>query len=301
MEVRGLDRIVSHSQNFLHSKKLVSKIVSLSNIVQDDTVIEIGPGKGIITYELGQRCSDVIAIEYDKSLYDKLSIRFKETGNIKIVNMDFMLYKLPNKPYKVFSNIPFNMTADIIQKILDVDEKLTDAYLIIQYEAALKYIGTPYYADCFRSLYYKPLFEAEIIYEFEPTDFSPPPKARIVLVHFHKKEYSDVKTESYSKYRDFLSYVFYGAGRTFKEKTKQVFSYEQQKRIRKASGIEFDSTISYWTYPQWIAMFNCYDKLVSKEKQALVNGAYSKMLQSQKSIKKEHRNRKRINNNGKKT
>lgn len=292
-----LDRVISNSQNFIHSKILVKKILSLSNLSEEDVVIEIGPGKGIITNELCEICNEVIAIEYDKDLCSKLQSNFNGIGNFKLINMDFMKYQLPNYQYKVFSNIPFNMTAEILQKLLDINTQVTDAYLIVlQYEAALKYIGKPYYEDCFRSLLYKPIFEAKIIYEFQPTDFSPQPSARIVLVHFHRRECSDIKLESYCNYRDFLAYVYTSSGKTFKEKTKNVFSYEQQKRLRKSCHIEFESSISSCTYEQWICLFDCYNKYVSKEKKSIVEGAYFRMLSSQKKINKQHRNRNRTKN-----
>ena len=69
---------IEHSQNFLHSKKLVSELLDKTNLNDDDTVIEIGPGKGIITEELSKKCKRIIAIEYD----NKLSASLKSHYNI---------------------------------------------------------------------------------------------------------------------------------------------------------------------------------------------------------------------------
>ena len=137
---------IEHSQNFLHSKRLVSELLSKSNITSEDTVIEIGPGKGIITEELSKKCAQVIAIEYDKELAHLLQESFANKSNVKIIEHDFLKYKLPNDGvYKICANIPFNLTADIMKKVLEFENSPTDIYFIMQYEAFLKYAGKPYY------------------------------------------------------------------------------------------------------------------------------------------------------------
>ena len=55
---------IEHSQNYLHSKQLVATLLSKSNICNDDIIIEIGPGKGIITIELAKKSKQVIAIKF---------------------------------------------------------------------------------------------------------------------------------------------------------------------------------------------------------------------------------------------
>ena len=177
---------IEHSQNFLHSKKLVSELLDKTNLNDDDTVIEIGPGKGIITEELSKKCKRIIAIEYDNKLSASLKETFSEDSKIQIIEQDFLKYKLPNSgEYKICANIPFNLTADIMKKVLEFENSPTDIYFIMQYEAFLKYAGQPYYSESMRSLLYKPWYFSELIHEFKPTDFRPAPNARICFVHFH--------------------------------------------------------------------------------------------------------------------
>lgn len=282
---------IRNSQNFLHSKKLVKRLVDESNLNKEDIVYEIGPGKGIITAELANCCKEIHAIELDKELYDKLKDRFKENSNIFLYNKDFLKMRLPNFDYKIFSNIPFNLTADILTKLLTNDNSPKDMYIIMQYEAILKYAGYPYYSDSLKSLMFKPIYEIKIVHEFEMSDFTPKPNVAIDMAHFHKKEYCDIKNASIKEYWDFLTYVYSAKGQSFKEKTKKVFSYEQQKRLRKGLGIRDEDHISCWTYKQWLGLFDCYNKLVCKEKKALVIGAYKRLLAEQSKIDKIHRNR----------
>lgn len=281
---------IKHSQNFLHSKRLVSDLLSKSNIANEDTVIEIGPGKGIITEELSKRCRQVIAIEYDKELARMLLETFATNSNVKIIEHDFLKYKLPNSgAYKICANIPFNLTADIMKKVLEFENSPTDIYFIMQYEAFLKYAGKPYYNESLRSLLYKPWYTAELIHEFQPSDFHPIPNARICFVHFQKKTKPDV-IESLD-YKNFLSYIFSTPGNSFKEKTKKLFSYEQQKRICKQIKISMDSFVTKITYEGWIVLYDVFLKFVSSEKKELVRGSEKALKTDQKKLQKIHRNR----------
>jgi len=108
--------LLKYSQNFLKSKNLVVKILELSSIGPQDLVLEIGPGKGIITEELARRAREVVAIEKDKGLFLFLKEKFKNNPKIKILNIDFLKFQLPKFPYKIFSNIPFFITGEIIKK-----------------------------------------------------------------------------------------------------------------------------------------------------------------------------------------
>ncbi|HCT5146084.1 TPA: 23S ribosomal RNA methyltransferase Erm, partial [Klebsiella pneumoniae] len=80
---------------------------------------------------------------------------------------------------------------------------------------------------------------------------------------------------------DFLSYVYAAPGKFFKEKTKKVFSYEQQKRLRKSINLDEDVTFSEWTYLQWVEIFNTYKQFVSDDKKKFVIGSYAKLLLEQ--------------------
>ncbi len=141
------------SQNFLYNDKPVGQLIEISNIDKGDIVIEIGPGNGIITKQLAKRCGMVYAIEYDPYLYKKLKKMFCNIENVEIQQGDFLEFMLPEKQrYKVFSNIPYNITSAIISKLTSLHNPPEDAYLIVQGEAAKKYAGSPYNKESMQSL-----------------------------------------------------------------------------------------------------------------------------------------------------
>ena len=137
-------RNLGYSQNFLVNPTLVSELVKRSGIKPDDLVYEIGPGRGIITEQLAKNCQQVIAIEHDKKLFSELIVKFRVLKNIKLISGDFLKFDLPSTGhYKIFANIPFDLTAEIINKLTMASNPPTVSYLIVQEEAARKYAGQP--------------------------------------------------------------------------------------------------------------------------------------------------------------
>lgn len=283
---------IKNSQNFLHNVALVERLVKESSITNNDNVIEIGPGKGIITQALLNKCKFITSIEYDKKFAESLKTKFSTKANLLIKNEDFLNFTLPTEgQYKVFSNIPFNLTADILTKILTSVNPPTDMYLIMQYEAFLKYAGAPYCNDSYKSLLFKPKFEFSIIHNFEAADFYPMPNVSIVLAKISLKKFNDIKLAPLTDFWDFLSYIYMAPGNLFKEKTKNIFSYEQYKRIKKICEINDTDYISKWHYGQWLKMFEAYIKFVPENKKTLVKNSYQKFLMQQSKLEKIHRNR----------
>lgn len=282
---------ITDSQNFLQDSELVERLVSNSTITQNDQVIEIGPGKGIITKALAHIGCHVTAIELDEKLAKELDVLFAGNDNVEIVNLDFLKYDLPKTDYKVFANIPFNLTADIIQKLLASERTADDIYLIMQYEAIQKYSGAPYGQETLRSLINKPLYSVEITHEFSPSDFKPQPNANIALAWFHKKEIPDIECNDMQMFHDLINYIFSMPGSSFKEKTKKIFTYEQQKRICKINSFQMSATVSELSYRQWLNIFNSFKQFVSAEKKLIVNGEERRRDAERKLLDKVHRHR----------
>ncbi len=116
----GYDYIkqVSDSQNFLTEWKLIQRIIRLADIQKEDTVLEIGTGKGHLTEALCKRAGKVRSVEIDKKLMESAQKRLMKFDNVELASGDFMKYRLPEKgDYKVFANIPFFLTTQIVVKL----------------------------------------------------------------------------------------------------------------------------------------------------------------------------------------
>lgn len=170
-------------------------------------------------------------------------------------------------------------------------KNIVDIYLVIQYEAFLRYKGAPYFKESLKSLQYKPFFDITIFHKFRPTDFTPVPKIDVVFAHFMPKTKPDISEENKKIYLDFLAYVFTANGATLKQKLSKIFSYEQIKRSMKIVGYTNESSVSKLSYEQWIKLFNIYLSFVTNDKKSIVKGSYEKLLKHQKRLFKVHRNR----------
>lgn len=146
----------------------------------------------------------------------------------------------------------------------------------------------------FKSLMYKPNYVFNLLKKLNPSDFRPRPKANIVFVEIKKKIQSDIDSIYLDDYFDFLSYLFSMSEKSFKEKTRKIFSYDQQKMINNELLFD-DQIITRWTYNKWLNLFDRYIKYVPVEKKSLVKGYYNKSEESKNRLEKLHRNRNKNN------
>ncbi len=104
-----------HSQNFIRRPELVRELLELAQIGPNDLVIEIGPGKGMITRELLKRAKHVIAVERDPKFTEELSLLTTQS-NFQLIISDFLEWRLPQgQVQSFFSNISITtFTADIV-------------------------------------------------------------------------------------------------------------------------------------------------------------------------------------------
>jgi len=254
------------AQNFLRSSKLVRSLLERSSIKSSDIVYEIGPGHGIITAELAQLASKVIAIEKDANLARQLCERFRDAMNVRIIANDFLRHSIHDQEYKIFANIPYNLTADIVSKILYTLPIPSEAYLIMQKEAAEKFSGRP--SETQFSVLAKPLFDVQIIRELRKTDFEPVPRVDSVLLHIERRLLPLVNKEDIFLYRRFVCYGFGTWKSSLKSTFKPIFSYQQWKRLSRDLGFPLDATPSKLTFEQWLGLFECFKERVPRNKQA---------------------------------
>jgi len=264
METRQRKQI-SLAQNFLQSPLLVHRLVRMSRICISDTVYEIGPGTGIITAALATVAGSVIAIEKDHELVRRLRERFGQVQNVEIVEKDFLNYTLPGRPdrrgipmrvsrYKIFANIPYNSTAQIVRKILDERSALCEAYLIIQREAAKKFSGRP--RESLFSILVKPFFELQVLSQFKRTDFWPVPNVDSDFLSIKRRPNPLIKGEDTAIYREFVRYGFSSWKPNLRLSFKNVFTYKQWKQLSRDLEFSLNATPTELGVEQWVGLYD---------------------------------------------
>ncbi len=249
-----------------------------SLITPNDTVLEIGAGEGIITEELIKKAGKVIAYELDNNFFGKLSQKFQNEKSIELKHEDFLNSPLPAYPYKVFSNIPFNITSAIIKKLTLANNPPEDSYLILQKEAAAKFTGKPLdIKNSQMAVILYPWFEFNVVYTFKPNDFFPRPGVTIILLNIKKRALPPINDKE--KYMDFVTYAFNQPKPNITEGLAKVMKIESINS--KPSEIDF---------ADWTALFELFLKQPGG-KQNLVKGIFVKQQKDQESLEKSHRTR----------
>jgi 23S rRNA (adenine-N6)-dimethyltransferase len=275
METRQHSQICL-AQNFLRSPKLVRRLVGMSTIGPSDTVYEIGPGNGIITAALARVAREVIAIEKDPELVRRLRERFRPLDNVEIVEKDFLAYSFRTRQgkgassltvarqkrtpeYKIFANIPYNITAQILRKILDERSNLDEGYLILQKAAAKKFAGFP--RETLFSILAKPFFEFQILSQLRRTDFRPIPSVDSVLLSIKRRTRPLIETHDVALFRDFVQYGFGRWKPNLKLAYKHVFTYKQWKRLARDLHFSLNATPTELSFEQWLELYRRFRRI----------------------------------------
>ncbi|EDY36341.1 dimethyladenosine transferase [Aciduliprofundum boonei T469] len=177
-----------YSQNFLINPKIADYIVKEAEIKPDDIVLEIGPGKGILTDKLLEKC-EVYAIEIDKTLCEYLSIIFQDyikNGRLHLICGDALKVDFP-KFNKIVANIPYHISSPLLFKILEYE--FERGILMLQYEFAERLVAKPgskRYGRLSVMMYYNG--EARILKRVKRGNFKPVPRVDSAIVKITKKD-----------------------------------------------------------------------------------------------------------------
>jgi 16S rRNA (adenine1518-N6/adenine1519-N6)-dimethyltransferase len=168
----------SLGQNFLHDHGTLNRILKASDLKPTDHVIEVGPGRGILTEALAKQVKSVTAIELDDRLIEGLNEKFADQEHVKIIHQDALKFNPPETDYKLVANIPYYITSPLISRFLKKQPQgrrpqlLT---LLVQLEVAQKICAQPGDLSVLAidvQMFGKP----EIIAKVPPSHFSPAPK-----------------------------------------------------------------------------------------------------------------------------
>lgn len=182
-----MKRLHDYSQHFLRDQSLVNELIGHSNIKKTDTVIDIGAGSGIIAYALAPRAAQIIAIENEPKTAQLLRDNVGTIENITIIEDDFLKMELPKAPFKVFANIPFNLSSEIVRRLTDAQHASSDTYLIVQKQFAKKLLIESDEFTGMLGAQIAPWFTCRIRRPLKRKDFTPPPNVDTALLHIAKR------------------------------------------------------------------------------------------------------------------
>jgi len=171
-------------QNFLIDANVLHKIVATAEISIDDFVLEIGPGLGVLSYELAKYAGRLVSIELDKRLIEVLKENLAEFDNFEIINQDALDYDFRQLPKDslLVANLPYNVATPIIVKALE-SGRFKRLVFLVQKEVAQRFSALPasksYGALSLIVQYYG---QAKRVADVSPNSFFPAPKVTSSIV-----------------------------------------------------------------------------------------------------------------------
>jgi 16S rRNA (adenine1518-N6/adenine1519-N6)-dimethyltransferase len=211
----------SLGQHFLTSTSAIESMLRASGTIQTDTILEIGPGRGVLTEALLKTGATVIAVEKDDQLIPVLSEKFKThitSGQLQIIHGDVLnentLLGIQNREYKLVANIPYYITGEIIRTFLTAKSKPTSITILVQKEVAERIVAKDG-KESVLSLSVKFFGTPTYIQTVKRGSFNPPPNVDSAILHIEiwNKKY-EIKEE------EFFQIVKTG----FKSKRKKLIS-----------------------------------------------------------------------------
>lgn len=185
-------------QNFLIDEIALDSIVEAGDVKNTDTVVEVGPGLGILTEQLAKRAKRLVAIEKDRTLIDILKFNIKDFKNVELHNEDVLRFNISQhikEPYKVVANIPYYLTSHLFQYFLAQENKPQLMVLLVQKEVGERVIAKPGSLSIL-GISVQIFADVEIIAEVPKQSFWPKPKVDSVVLKItpHNK-FKDIKDE----------------------------------------------------------------------------------------------------------
>lgn len=188
-------------------------------------------------------------------LSEALRTSFQSDDRVTIVTADILRFRLPNVPYKVLGNIPFNRTAAIVRRLAQADAPPQDAYIVVQREAAERFAGGPFSRETLSSLLLKPWWQVEIARRFRRTDFDPPPSVDAVALWLARRTRPLVERSQAADYRRFIRTCFGRDGHSIRRCLRSQFTRTQIHRLSRDLRFDPSGPASSLTFDQWLGLF----------------------------------------------
>ncbi|WP_340026523.1 23S ribosomal RNA methyltransferase Erm [Paenibacillus sp. FSL K6-1096] len=242
------------AQHLLHNPATIKKLIGIARLQPTDTVLEIGPGKGSLTFPLAERSRKVIAVEIDAGFVQTL--RAKATGypHIRIVHGDIRRVRLPAEPFSVVSNIPFSITTDILDKLLGTEgSMLQSGVLIVEQGAARRFTQNTYLEP--RLLRWSMYFRLEMIAVIPRTHFAPPPGVDAAILRIVRRDRPLIPVGKGKQFAAFAACMLRDPRLMTAYALKRIFTPAQLKHSLRTAKADREQPVATLSAEQWASLF----------------------------------------------
>jgi len=199
-------------QHFLNDRRILQRLVDALEIRGNETVIEVGPGRGSLTALLVERAARLILIEYDRALAARLRTQYASTPSVSVVEADVLTVNLSDAaagaPYRLIGNVPYYITTPILFHALEHPRPERAVYLV-QREVAERIAAAPGSSEYGAlSVNVQATSTAKMLFRVAPGAFNPPPKVESAAVSIEPRVDPVVSPGEETAYRRFVLDAF---------------------------------------------------------------------------------------------
>lgn len=243
-------------QHFLSDDSAAARIVDALGDISQDTVLEIGPGRGALTSLLARRARRLIAIELDRVLAAQLRMKFALAENVEVIEGDILSIDFDSifgpkpgssrpgiefnpRPAKVLGNIPYYITSDILLRLFEYRRYFRILIVMVQQEVADRMVAKPGGSEygllsATTQLYAK----ARKLFVLPPDAFSPPPKVHSAVVELTLTDRLEQLAVPEQPFIDFLKLSFSHKRKTLWNNLKTAYDAAVLKTALETTGIK---------------------------------------------------------------
>jgi len=215
-------------QNFLVDDQIVNRIVATISPKKSDNIVEIGPGKGALTFPLLQNLDHLSVIEIDRDLISLLKL--KEQDKLTIYEADALKfdYGLISENLRIVGNLPYNISSPLLFRLLSSKNQIIDMTFMLQKEVVDRIVaihGSKTYGRI--SVMMQAFFEVESMFTVPKESFDPQPKIESAILYL--KTRTKPLTENIKLLEKIVKISFSQRRKTLKNCLKSILSQEQTK------------------------------------------------------------------------
>lgn len=179
-------------QNFLTDRNVIAKIINAAELTSEDMVLEIGPGKGALTFRLAEKAAQVVAVEWDRELVSLLKEELQAHPTVKVHHGDFLrtdlnqlLASIRSSRWKAVANLPYNISSQILFRFIEYRPLFSELLLMLQKEVGERLLAPPSCKEYgVLSVMCRLYFDIEKVMSVKPSSFRPVPKVDSLVLRF---------------------------------------------------------------------------------------------------------------------
>ena len=239
-------------QNFLVDHQVINQIISTIAPKKDDNIIEIGPGKGALTFPLAEYLEHLSVIEIDRDLITILEAQNNQ--KISIYNSDALAFDFNqfSKKLRIVGNLPYNISSPLLFHLLSCKDNIIDMTFMLQKEVVERIVASPGSKSYGRlSVVMQAFFDAELMFIVPKDSFDPQPKIESAILYLKTK--SAPLVQNLKPLENIVKLAFSQRRKTLKNCLKSKLNQSQTK-------IDLSQRAEMLTLENFVTLMNDYEK-----------------------------------------